>query len=44
MMKKLLLQGNQLRDNGELKEINDAYLWDKIKYKTRQQVHKNAEL
>lgn len=26
----------QLRDNGELKEINDAYLyWDKIKYKAK---------
>jgi hypothetical protein len=26
----------QLRDNGELKEINDAYLyWDKIKYKVK---------
>lgn len=27
---------NQLRDNGELKEINDAYLyWDKIKYRAK---------
>ena len=27
---------SQLRDNGELKEINDAYLyWDKIKYRAK---------
>ncbi|AWG20862.1 cell filamentation protein Fic [Flavobacterium faecale] len=33
---KTFLLYNQLRENGELKEINDAYLfWDKIKYKAK---------